>query len=240
MGVESGPCVATAGLRIAESAGSGRSLCIGDEAGGEQQRDAGGGVLPAGTMLLSEAPLVSLATDGDCCDSCMTTGLAEQAAASRRRYRCHACGLNYCSERCQGQHTPAECAAFVAVDEAIGRQHPRNHWLRLVARTCLCAAARELLPSFCCHPEDRRKAAGDVALLSGLLSKCCASHASRGNNGFCHIDESRGNSCPQQVGLSLSHRCTVSLSLTLPFCCLFSPRVRAEKRWRGWIRPSGR
>ena len=123
MGVESGPCVATAGLRIAESAGSGRSLCIGDEAGGEQLRDAGGGVLPAGTMLLSEAPLVSLATDGDCCDSCMATGLAEQAAASRRRYRCHACGLNYCSERCQGQHTPGECAAFVA---EIGRASCRE------------------------------------------------------------------------------------------------------------------
>lgn len=164
---------AVATLRIVERANSGRSLCLSHEVDGCQDQKA----LPAGTTVLSEKPLVNLATDGDCCDRCMATGLIGQAAVSRRRYRCQACGLNHCSERCRKRHDADECAAFVAIDSAIGRQHPRNNWLRLVTRTCLCVQTRKMLPSFCHHAEDRGKAADDAALLSRLLVKCRSNHA---------------------------------------------------------------
>lgn len=173
------PSTAAATLRILERVDSGRSLCLSHEVEDCQQEK----VLPAGTTLLSEAPVVSLATDGDCCDKCMAIGLIEQAALSRRRYRCQACGLNHCSKRCRERHSVDECAAFVAIDGAVGREHPRNNWLRLVARTCLCVQTRKLLPSFCHHTEDRRKAASDATLLSRLLTKSRASHVACANDG---------------------------------------------------------
>lgn len=160
----SGHGAAAAALRIVNGADTGRCLVLGDEQG----------VATAGTALLGEEPLVALATDSDCCDRCMATGLLEQAASRRRRFRCAGCGVNYCSEACRGaasaQHSPVECAAFAAIDRAFehglrrnNAGHRRNNWLRMVARTCLSERTEPLLESFCWHAADESSAAADVA-----------------------------------------------------------------------------
>ena len=83
-----GSDAATAALRIVEGVDTGRSLglcCGADSSSASRGSDAPPGshsrslpaALPAGTTLLSEQPLVALATDSDCCDRCMATGLGE-------------------------------------------------------------------------------------------------------------------------------------------------------------------
>lgn len=224
-------------LRILERADTGRNLCL------SQENDGQASVLPAGTVLLAEAPLVALATDHDCCDNCMTTGLGEQAGVFRRRYRCQACGLNYCSERCRRSHTADECAAFVEIDRAVGRQHSRNAWLRLVARTCLCTAAREVLPSFCHHAADKAKAADDAALLSGLLSTCWPGHSASLNacatNSDRHWQKNKHQEHKEQVVPELSEEWiqTCWCVLRCNVLTIHDDAERSGERHLGWYVP---
>ena len=150
----------------------GRSLALAPAGAGAGDNSA---LVPAGTALLGgEEPLLSIALDDDSCDRCLASGLCARAASSRRRYRCEGCGVAFCSAECRdaGRHTPAECRVFAAIDEAVGRLHPKNRWLRFVARAALTPHFVALLPEFCRHVEDEASCRPQAEELAELLGRC--------------------------------------------------------------------